>query len=209
VASLLQRKLFVFHQAIEARLASARTRLIALSALIRFTAPERLSLPAHTRRLAYSGGSWTQRTCRRRSLDPGGRAALKWASALDSFAKKTERQLQFRAAIKQFREDDAFLERRVPKFLYFSHYDRMSSELSINQLESDKQTPRGIKIGDQRFLDFLNRAGAQLEESARTTRDAKLQRIESLVRFLNIDRRTMSWKSKCDLPGEGRKTDTV
>ena len=61
------------------------------------------------------------------------------------------------------------IEPRTPKFLYFSHYDRMSGELSINQLEQDK-SQGAIKEGDQVFLDFLEFAGTTLEELAEATR---------------------------------------
>lgn len=52
---------------------------------------------------------------------------------------------------------------RMPKFMYFSHYDRMNGELSVNKLSSDKSNGK-VDIGDQVFLDFLEFAGTNLEE---------------------------------------------
>ena len=94
-------------------------------------------------------------------------AALEALEALD---ETTDEQDALIAAIKKFRENAAkfqaidILARRMPKFLYFSHYDRMSGQIAINQLALDKATPEGIKTGDQVFLDFLEYAGTTLEE---------------------------------------------
>lgn len=84
------------------------------------------------------------------------------------------------AAIKKFRKFDAqlraidILSARTPKFLYFSHYDRMSGEIAINQLAKDKQSSPGIKTGDQVFLDFLEYAGTTLEDLVGSTRFEEL-----------------------------------
>ena len=79
------------------------------------------------------------------------------------------------AAITKFRDASAakraidFLNVRTPQFLYFSHYDRMSGEISINQLNHDKEQGQ-ISDGDQVFLDFLEYAGTKLEELTGATR---------------------------------------
>jgi len=52
---------------------------------------------------------------------------------------------------------------RMPKFLYFSHYDRMNGKIAVNQLEKDKQL-HTVTEGDSVFLDFLEFAGTDLEE---------------------------------------------
>src|SRR6266568_3528748 len=110
----------------------------------------------------------------------GAKSTSAAAKALEALPDKTEHHNQLLAAIKQFRDNNAnlaaidILSKRTPQFLYFSHYDRMSGEISINQLTADKNTPQGIKIGDQVFLDFLEYAGTRLEELA----DAK--RFEEL-----------------------------
>lgn len=89
---------------------------------------------------------------------------------LKALEERTDEQDAFIAAIKEFRDQSATLQaidilaQRMPKFLYFSHYDRMSGEISINQLARDKATPQGIDTGDQVFLDFLEYAGTTLDE---------------------------------------------
>jgi hypothetical protein len=97
------------------------------------------------------------------------KAALKILEALPT---PTERQAELLAAITKFREGSAHLHAidtlngRTPKFLYFSHYDRMSGALSINKMNTDKQQGRPLDSGDQVFLDFLEYAGTTIEELA-------------------------------------------
>lgn len=97
------------------------------------------------------------------------KAAMKILEALPT---PTERQAELLAAIKKFRDGSAHLyaidtlNARTPKFLYFSHYDRMSGALSINKMNSDKQQGRPLESGDRVFLDFLEYAGTTIEELA-------------------------------------------
>ena len=91
------------------------------------------------------------------------------AEELEGLGERTESQSRMLEAIKKYRKSRAvlagidILSRRTPRFLYFSHYDRMSGEISINQLNQHKQENR-IEEGDQVFLDFLEYAGTNLEE---------------------------------------------
>lgn len=64
---------------------------------------------------------------------------------------------------------------RLPKFMYFSHYDRMSGEVSIFQLNKDKKEKKGASIGDTVFTDFLAYAGTSIEELASTQQFEKLK----------------------------------
>ena len=52
---------------------------------------------------------------------------------------------------------------QLPKFMYFSQYDRMSGDVSIEQLKKDiaKNT---VSDGDRVFQDFLRFAGTNLEQ---------------------------------------------
>ncbi len=92
------------------------------------------------------------------------------AKILEAAEPKSERQTQMLATIKKYRDNRAYLaaidilETRTPKFLYFSHYDRMSGEISINQLNENKKAGRANRIEDQLFLDFLEYAGTTLDE---------------------------------------------
>ena len=97
------------------------------------------------------------------------------AKRLSEVAEPTEAQSATLAAITKFPDADAALRAinllnvRTPQFLYFSHYDRMSGEISINQLNQDKAQGQ-ISDGDQVFLDFLEYAGTKLEELTEATR---------------------------------------
>ena len=91
------------------------------------------------------------------------------AERLEELENRTESQSEMLGAILRYRDSNAvyaaidILERRTPRFLYFSHYDRMSGQISINQMNQHKQENR-IEEGDQVFLDFLEYAGTNLEE---------------------------------------------
>lgn len=97
------------------------------------------------------------------------------ARILDAMSERSERQEQLLAAIKAFRQNNPalraidILDARTPKFLYFSHYDRMSGEVSINQLNKDRETGY-VSSGDRVFIDFLEYAGTTLEELLDTSR---------------------------------------
>jgi predicted ATP-dependent endonuclease of OLD family len=102
------------------------------------------------------------------------------AKALETVSEKGQGQKELLEAIKKFRKSDSelhaidVLNKRTPHFLYFSHYDRMSGQIAINQLNADRQKPEGISSGDQVFLDFLEYAGTNLEELQKATRYEEL-----------------------------------
>jgi energy-coupling factor transporter ATP-binding protein EcfA2 len=97
------------------------------------------------------------------------------AQLLGELDERSNQQEEMLTEIKKFRKQCATLHaidilfKRMPKFLYFSHYDRMSGQISINQLAKDKGTAEGIKTGDQVFLDFLEYAGTTLDELVTST----------------------------------------
>ncbi|WP_085339944.1 ATP-dependent nuclease [Aquidulcibacter paucihalophilus] len=106
--------------------------------------------------------------------------AQKAAEALETLASRTVPQQALLDEIKTFRDKSArlkaidILHARMPKFMYFSHYDRMSGELSINKLNQDKQSGRPVANGDQVFLDFLEYAGTTLDDLLETTQFEEL-----------------------------------
>jgi predicted ATP-dependent endonuclease of OLD family len=63
---------------------------------------------------------------------------------------------------------------KPPKFFYTSHFDRMSGEISLNQLAADRQHDR-IKPSDKIFLDFLEYAGTTVEELQNATKSEELK----------------------------------
>ena len=99
--------------------------------------------------------------------------------SLENLPEITDKQSQLLEELKTYRNNSALLSAidilalRTPKFLYFSHYDRMSGQLSINQLAKDMKAG-GIDDGDQVFLDFLEYAGTNLEELENSTRFEEL-----------------------------------
>lgn len=87
--------------------------------------------------------------------------------------------------LEQFRDHNVslaavdVLSRRTPKFLYFSNYDRMSGDVSIDKLKQDIEQ-KAVSAGDQVFLAFLEFAGTTLAELAGVTRFEDLRaRVES------------------------------
>lgn len=104
----------------------------------------------------------------------------KAAEALAGLAERTANQESLLTAISKFRKKSAhlraidILSARMPRFMYFSHYDRMSGELSINKLNADKQNSIPITNGDRVFLDFLEYAGTTLDDLVGTTQFEEL-----------------------------------
>ncbi|MBB4005468.1 AAA family ATPase [Aurantimonas endophytica] len=104
----------------------------------------------------------------------------KAAEALASLGTRTTAQQTLLDAITKFRSKSAYyqaidlLDARMPKFMYFSHYDRMSGELSINKLDTDRQNSKETSSGDRVFLDFLEYAGTTLDDLVKTTQFEEL-----------------------------------
>lgn len=96
-------------------------------------------------------------------------SARQLITELENRANTTEKQDQFLEKLKGYRDSNPALKaidilaRQLPKFLYFSHYDRMSGKISVNQLNIDEQND-DVSDGDSVFLDFLEFAGSDLEE---------------------------------------------
>lgn len=66
------------------------------------------------------------------------------------------------------------LEKNIPKFFYASHYDRMSGEVSVNQLAAHIANNE-VKTSDKIFLDFLSLAGTSLDELKSTEQYEELK----------------------------------
>jgi energy-coupling factor transporter ATP-binding protein EcfA2 len=62
-------------------------------------------------------------------------------------------------------QEEAWKLVQIPKFMYFSNYDRMSGDVSIEQLRNDISA-NTVKEGDRVFQDFLRFAGTNLDELA-------------------------------------------
>lgn len=90
-------------------------------------------------------------------------------AALKALAERSEAQTAFMQAIEKFRDGDPelaaidLLNKQKPTFFYTSHFERMSGEISLNQLAADKNSGK-ISSGDKIFLDFLEYAGTTIEE---------------------------------------------
>lgn len=100
--------------------------------------------------------------------------------ALSALGSRTPAQEALFKVLTSFRDQRSDLRaidiitKRIPQFMYFSHWDRMSGELSINKLNTDKQQGVEMLSGDRVFLDFLEYAGTTLEQLAATTQFEEL-----------------------------------
>lgn len=63
------------------------------------------------------------------------------------------------------------LKTRVPRFMYFSHYDRMDGQLRVDNFAARKAGQVGPKVepGEQVFVDFLEYAGTSLAEITKSS----------------------------------------
>lgn len=115
-----------------------------------------------------------------RAVIGGAVTTEKAAEALESLGTRSTAQQSLLDAINKFRNKSArqraedLLSARMPKFMYFSHYDRMSGELSINKLNADRQADLEMSSGDRVFLDFLEYAGTTLDDLVKTTQFEEL-----------------------------------
>lgn len=100
----------------------------------------------------------------------GSNTTLRVAALLEQADARSDGQQALLDAIKGFRKSDAslraidILSARMPRFMYFSHYDRMSGEVSINKIARDRSNGIEMASGDRVFLDFLEYAGTTLED---------------------------------------------
>ncbi|HVI77343.1 MAG TPA: ATP-binding protein, partial [Candidatus Acidoferrum sp.] len=91
-------------------------------------------------------------------------------SALEGIKPRTEKQDLLLTRIDQLSEKSItgeikqLLEPGLPRFMYFSHYDRMAGQLRLDTYNSRKRGEQGppIDLGEQVFLDFLEYAGTSV-----------------------------------------------
>lgn len=102
------------------------------------------------------------------------RSTEKAHAVLETLARTAPQEALFKR-LTGYRKQSAILaaidllDGRMPKFMYFSHYDRMSGEISVNQLEKDRASGNGLSSGDQVFLDFLEFAKTTLDDLVAAT----------------------------------------
>lgn len=102
------------------------------------------------------------------------------AKTLGALGTRSTAQQSLFEAISAFRDQSAHTKAidvllpSMPRFMYFSHYDRMSGELSINKLNQDRAQRRPISSGDKVFMDFLEYAGTTLDDLVATTQFEEL-----------------------------------
>lgn len=89
----------------------------------------------------------------------------KLAELRDRFAKYRKGQATLKAI--------DILTGKMPKFFLTSHFDRMSGEISLAQLNKDRAAEK-ISAGDQIFLDFVEYAGTSIEELQETSKFEEL-----------------------------------
>lgn len=86
------------------------------------------------------------------------------------------------------------LQPRMPRFLYFSNYDRMSGDVSIDQLRQDIQQNK-VSPGDQVFRAFLEFAGTTLDELAAVAHFEEL-RAHIEIASIRITRQILEYWSQ-------------
>ena len=90
-------------------------------------------------------------------------------AAVDAQDTPTEKLTALKARFSEYRKSSVtlkaidLLSELVPKFFYTSHYDRMSGQISAQQIANDK-AQKDVDPGDEIFLDFLRLAGTDLDE---------------------------------------------
>lgn len=90
-------------------------------------------------------------------------------AAVDAQYTPTEKLTALKARFSEYRKSSVtlkaidLLSEVVPKFFYTSHYDRMSGQISAQQIANDK-AQNDVDPGDEIFLDFLRLAGTDLDE---------------------------------------------
>lgn len=100
--------------------------------------------------------------------------------SLENVATRSDRQNALLAELQGMR-DHSFRAAAIdvlapfrPKFLYTSHFERMSGEISLAKLTADKAN-NTVSVGDKIFLDFLEYAGTTLEELQSSTKYEELK----------------------------------
>jgi len=108
--------------------------------------------------------------------------------ALEALAERTEKQTRLLEKLnalpgKNVRGAvDAILKKKLPRFMYFSHYDRMVGQIRLDTFAPRKQgqLQPPISAGEQVFIDFLEYAGTSVEEiTSATTYESLNARCES------------------------------
>lgn len=115
-------------------------------------------------------------------------------STLTSKAEKSAGETQFLAQLTQTYKDQKawhavsdVLERRMPKFAYFSTYDLMPGQVSIDQLLTHKQQ-NAITRPEEVFIALLEQAGTTPEDLQKlTTFEALRARLEAVSASISED----------------------
>lgn len=101
-------------------------------------------------------------------------SAVKLLTELPQRSPKLEELLELLRGYKRGFWDPISGPINPPKFFYTSHFDRMSGEISLNQLAADRQHDR-VKPSDKIFLDFLEYAGTTVEELQNAKKSEELK----------------------------------
>lgn len=110
--------------------------------------------------------------------------------AIESITEPSEKQKQLLAKLNAYPGQsirgkiEALLSQQLPRFMYFSNYDRMSGAVRLDLL-AQNQANNTIKSSEQLFLDFLDFAGAPVDKilASKTYEafNAKLQSASTLI----------------------------
>jgi len=103
------------------------------------------------------------------------------------------------------------LSERMPKFFLTSHFNRMSGEISLVQLQ-EHQSENRVAVGDQIFLDFIEYAGTSIEDLQNSTKHEELVATCEAASNDITDEMLDFWSQNDALSvkieiGEGKKSD--
>ncbi|MDA7968735.1 MAG: ATP-binding protein [Gammaproteobacteria bacterium] len=93
--------------------------------------------------------------------------------SIEQSGNESEKLGRIKKRIGQYRDQKAYLKaidllsERMPSFVYFADYSRMSGEISVDQYQEDEQN-EVLKDEDMLFADFLSFAGTDMDELAET-----------------------------------------
>ncbi len=163
--------------------------------------------------------------CKERNLNAAEKATIGNCSTIQELYRKldkpemsSEKLIDIREQIKEYRDQKATLKAidilcpRLPAFVYFSHYSRMSGAVSINQYRIDEENSR-ISEGDKVFTDFLSFAGTSMDDIEDTDKHEEFRsKIEAASNSIT-DQIFDYWKQNTNLEiefevGQGKPGDS-
>lgn len=109
----------------------------------------------------------------------GAKTTTDLITKIKSIPAPTPKLIELRQHFEKYRKGSAtlkavdILSARMPKFFLTSHFNRMSGEISLDELARDRSQGQ-VTAGEQIFLDFIEYAGTSVEELQKTNKHEEL-----------------------------------